>query len=84
MKIEFLGYSNIKLSEQCKNTSNVGFIKLIPDEIKNNTTNHHILLADVSGSMGCHIKTLKERIKGIPSLIIYDKDQKNIINYKLI
>lgn len=60
MSVEYLGTKNLQISETKK--VEVNFLKLIPENKQQETTNHHILLADVSGSMSSNIRTLKERI----------------------
>jgi hypothetical protein len=61
MKIEVLGREGLLTGENSKD--NICFFKLIPDvKKKKQTISHHILLADVSGSMYYQLKTLKEKI----------------------
>lgn len=59
-KVKFLGCSEVFIGEDKR--AKAGFVEITPEIPVKNYINHHILLADVSGSMSGSIKTLKERI----------------------
>jgi hypothetical protein len=59
-KVKFLGCSEVFIGENKR--AKAGFIAVTPEIPVKNYINHHILLADVSGSMSSSIKTLKDRI----------------------
>jgi hypothetical protein len=80
MKVEYLGSKELILSETSK--SKVLFIKTKPEIIQKETVNHHILLADVSGSMSRNIKDLKDRlIKTLDALLQIPNSYVSVITY---
>lgn len=58
--VKYLGCKEVLIREDKKEKA--GFFEIIPEVKNQDYINHHILLADVSGSMTASIKTLKERI----------------------
>jgi hypothetical protein len=80
VKVELLGIKELIVSETKK--SNVSFIKLIPEVESKEYVNHHILLADVSGSMHYNIKMLQEKIRvTMESLLEIPNSYVSIITY---
>jgi hypothetical protein len=59
--VKYLGCRELLWGENKKST--IGFVEITPESPVTSYISHHILLADVSGSMSGNIKTLKERIK---------------------
>lgn len=58
--VKYLGLREVFVGEIKR--ANVGFFEIVPEVENLEYVNHHILLADVSGSMSANIKILKERI----------------------
>jgi hypothetical protein len=58
--IKYLGTQKLYISEAMQ--GNVSFIEITPEVIQKDYVNHHILLADVSGSMSGNLRQLKEKI----------------------
>ena len=79
-KVNYLGCKEVSLAENKKAT--VGFVEIIPELNTQNHINHHILLADVSGSMSGSIKILKERIiTTLKTLLLIPDNFVSVITY---
>jgi hypothetical protein len=61
MSVTYLGSRKIQISEA--QTAEVNFLQITPEVITKEYVNHHILLADVSGSMSGNIRVMKERLQ---------------------
>jgi hypothetical protein len=78
--IDYLGSRKLKISETKESV--ISFIQIIPEVQTKEYINHHILLADVSGSMSGSIRTLKERIKTtLEALLQIPNSYVSVISY---
>jgi hypothetical protein len=59
--VNYLGGRALKLNEV--KVGEVQFVEVVPEVITKDYVNHHILTADLSGSMSGNVRILKERIK---------------------
>ena len=78
--VRYLGCREVFTAEGKK--TKAGFFKITPQIVNQEYINHHILLADVSGSMSGSIDTLRERIVlTMKALLQIPKSYVSIITY---
>ncbi|MCX7708378.1 MAG: VWA domain-containing protein [Clostridia bacterium] len=78
--VTYLGSREMLIGENRK--ARVGFVVISPEVPIQSQTNHHILLADVSGSMSGSINTLKERlIATLKALMLVPDSYVSVITY---